>query len=401
MFRSQCLICGNPNLKEIINLGMHPFADTFIPEKERYNADQIYPLICDMCPTCGQVQTRCITDPNERYSKIDYSYTSSNSKFSREHWEKYSQEINNKIKLKKDAFIVEIGSNDGFLAEQFKLLGFKILGVDPSQYMANLAKQRNVETVVDLFGAKCAEKIIKEYGKADLIIANNVFNHSNNPLEFAKAVASLLSDDGSFVFEQPYWPIGVKSEKFDQIYHEHVSYFTVKSASELLKRAGMEISSAEIVEYHGGSLRIIAKLGNNSSEEAKKFIEQETDEKMFDLKTYTKLMENITLRRNDFLQKVYKLKEKGLPIIAVGAAAKGNTFLNFYNLNNTIINYVTDSSQHKQGKYTPSTRIPIKGDEIFSKYKEVYALILSWNIANIIKEKLFKINPNIKFLVPE
>ena len=236
------------------------------------------------------------------------------------------------------------------------------------------------------------------------MIANNVFNHADNPLDFAKSVDSILSPQGSFVFEQPYWLETVQSGKFDQIYHEHVSYFTVRSAAELLARAGMAIISAKIVNYHGGSLRIIAQKKENvlqESDDVKKMIDCEIKSGAFDLEFYKEFMHKILTQRNLFLQKICKLKQEGHSIVAVGAAAKANTFLNFYKLDNSFIDYVTDASPHKKGKYTPATRIPIVGDEIFSKYGSVYALILSWNIAPQLKEKLFPINSNIQFISPE
>ncbi len=401
MMRNSCLICNSKDIEEIIDLGSHPFADTFIPKSRYGEADKIYPLICDLCSDCGNIQLRCITDPEDRYSSHDYSYTSSNSKFARDHWENYAEEVAKKVNLKEGGFIVDIGSNDGYLGEQFLKKGYCVVGVDPSEYMANLAKERKIETFTGIFDEKIKDEIIEKCGNADLVVANNVFNHSNDPLNFAKSVSQLLSKDGKFVFELPYWYIGLENKKFDQIYHEHVTYFTVKSSKSLLENAGMKIISSEIVDYHGGSLRIIAQNKNEVVEdclEEKVMIEKEELNKTFEPETYHKFMKEILEKRNIFLEEIYKTKNKGFPIIGVGAAAKGNTFLNFYSLDNKVIDYVTDASEHKKGKYTPATRIPIVGDDIFSRYNDVYALILSWNISHILKEKLHEINPNIKFI---
>ncbi len=404
MLRNRCLICESTDLKEIIHLGSHPFADTFVPESKISEPDILYPLVCDLCQACGNIQTRWETDPLLRYSHIDYSYTSSNSAFSRSHWDAYAEEVNGELNLAPGALVVEAGSNDGYLAEQFLKRGTRVIGVEPSPYMARLAKERNVETIVGLFGKATAEQILSSSGKADLIIANNVFNHADNPVDFAKAAAALLSPQGSFIFEQPYWLIGLRSGKFDQIYHEHVSYFTVRSVAALLARAGMAIQSVKVVDYHGGSLRVIARKKEaivQAPLEAEQMIQEEMNYGAFDTETYKKFMQENIARRSTFLQKLHKLKQEGNLIIAVGAAAKGNTFLNFYRLDSTLIDYVTDASPHKKGKYTPATRIPIVGDEIFSKYDKVYALILSWNIAHQLKEGLHKINPNIEFISPE
>jgi len=401
MFRVSCLICDSLNLVRIIDLGIHPFADTFISKSRLNEFEPRYPLCCDLCKDCGQIQASCITDPKERYSLYDYSYTSSNSSFARNHWEKYAKDVSQKLNLEKSSFVVEAGSNDGFLAEQFQKQGHKVLGVDPSEYMANLAKQRDIKTVVDFFNPDTVKKIFKQYGKAQLIIANNVFNHSDSPLDFAQAVAELLAADGTFVFESLYWFSGFKANKFDQIYHEHVTYFTVRAVSEVLERVGLKISDVELVDYHGGSLRVFAKRKEDMVGESLKvkfMIDEEFSFKIFEHETYEKFMDYISNQRNDFLRKVRNIKLQGKSIIAVGAAAKGNTLLNFYNLDNSVIDYVTDASPYKCGKYTPLTRIPICGDEIFAKYDEVYALILSWNISDNLKKNLYKINSNINFL---
>lgn len=406
MFRESCLVCGFNNLKEIIDLGMHPFADTFVPKENLSSPDYVYPLICDLCDNCGQVQLRCITNPKDRYCKIDYSYTSSNSSFSREHWENYAKDVIEKTKLVKNNFVVEIGSNDGFLTNKFADYGCKVLGVDPSDYMAKLAEERDVETLTELFEKNTSYKIIEKFGKANLILANNVFNHSDDPLEFAKGVKNLLTPGGTFVFELPYWKISVESSKFDQIYHEHVSYFSSKSAAQIIERAGMRIYVIEIINYHGGSLRVYAKKQedvNDHCEELYELIKKEENFGLFNVGIYEELMNRLNSCKNNFLKKIYEIKASGASIIAIGAAAKGNTFLNFYNLNNRVIDFVTDSSPYKQGKYTPLTRIPIKSDEIFVEYigRKIYALILSWNIANILKPIVHKINPGVIFISPE
>jgi len=302
-----------------------------------------------------------------------------------------------------DKFIIEVGSNDGYLIQQFKPAN-KVLGVDPSKAMVEIAaSQYGIETVNDFFTSTSSQKIKTDFGPADLIIANNVFNHANDPLDFAKGVHNLLKDGGVFVFESPYWLDTIQSQHFDQIYHEHISYFTVKSAYNLLSKVGLEIFDVEHVDYHGGSLRVYAKKVQQIAPKPIDLIADMINEEirlgLFETKTYQDFQKNITTTRDKFLAKLYDLRAQGFPIVAVGAAAKGNTLLNFYRLDKTVIDFVTDSSPHKQGKYTPLTRIPIVGDEIFRQYDQgVYALVLSWNISDILKENLLKINNKIKFL---
>ena len=401
MFREKCQVCDSANLTEIINLGSHPFADSFIPSSKISEADNIYPLICDICADCGHVQTRCKTDPNARYSGLEYSYTSSNSSFTRTHWENYAKEVSEELDLKPNSLVVEIGSNDGYLSEQFLKKGNRVVGVDPSPVMAELAKQRNIATMVELFSSKTSKEILGKHGKADLIVANNVFNHIDNLQEFVKSVSEFLSPNGSFVFEQPYWLELVKSGKFDQIYHEHVNYFTVKALSKLFERVEMAIKSVNIVDFHGKSFRVTAQRKENIPSTPQEISQRILEEESFGLfkpEIYKEFMRKNIKQRSNFLQKIHKIKEDGYPIIAIAAAAKGNTFLNFYKLDHTIIDYVTDASPHKKGKYTPATRIPIAGDEIFLKYGKVYALILTENLPTKIKDILLGMNPQIEFI---
>jgi SAM-dependent methyltransferase len=404
MFRTRCLVCGSRRLVGIIDLGIQPFADSFIPKDKLSEPDPAYPLTCDLCNACGHVQTSCQTAPAERYFALhNYSYTSSNSAFARRHWTDYATVVAKTVRLPAKSRIVEVGSNDGFLAAQFQRHGFDVLGIDASPYMANLAKRRRVRTTVGLFGEAFAGEVRATHGRAALIVANNVFNHADAPHDFVAGVVALLRPGGWFVFEQPYWLTSVRSERLDQVYHEHVSYFTVTSAARLLARHGFGIVDAEEVDYHGGSLRIYARRLPGTTPRARvgALIEQERRAGLFDRKTYRTLMVRALHRRNAFLERLYQLKQAGHPIIAVGAPAKGNTFLNFYRLDKSVIDYVTDSSPHKQGKYTPLTRIPIVGDEIFKRLRAPVALVLSWNLAETLRPKLHKINPRIQFISPE
>jgi 2-polyprenyl-3-methyl-5-hydroxy-6-metoxy-1,4-benzoquinol methylase len=387
-------------MKKIIDLGMHPFADTFIKEDQLGECEPIYPLVCCLDEHTGLVKLKYETSANSRYNLYDYSYTSANSKFSRDHWKSFASETS--LLYPKAKKILEIGSNDGFLLEQFKKKGFDVLGVDSSRKMAEIAYERGIHTIAQEFDSHYSKGIKNTQGVFDLVIANNVFNHANDPLDFAEGVYRVLSDNGTFIFEVPYWYNTIVDKRFDQIYHEHVSYFTVKSAVELLKKAKLIVNDVKIVDYHGGSIRVSASKNKsvNTSPEIENLIYKEEKEGLFKPERYKRFMKEIKCDRAKFLKNVYHLKSNGVPIIGIGAAAKGNTFLNFYNLDSTVLDYVTDASDHKIGKYTPLTRIKITSDNILSNYNKISAMVLSWNISDIIKEKLKSINQNIDFLEP-
>lgn len=397
---SECLITQNP-VSKILDFGQHSYADTFIAENQLHLSEPVFPLQLFLNSESGSIQLGFVSNDDERYNLYEYSYTSSNSKVSRNHWDEFANFAINKYRNYN--FAVEIGSNDGYLIKQFAKNNKKILGVDCSKQMCDLANANDVNSIQRVFGLSVAKEIEEAYGKADIIMANNVFNHSNNPLDFAKAVARLLSKDGVFIFEVPYWLCMVESNRFvDMVYHEHISYFTVKSCVNLLKAAGLTMIDYQIVDYHGGSLRIEAKLAGSNQNEQKilEAIEKETAAGLFDLNFYTKFQKKMEQDRANWLQNFYDLlkNDPGAVVIGVGAAAKANTWLNWHRLDKTLLHCITDASKSKQGKYTPLSRIPIASDDEFAKHERPYALILSWNISTELKQILLKINPNIRFI---
>lgn len=399
-FLSNCLITGNP-VQKILDFGQHSYADTFIAENQLHLSEPVFPLQLFLNPESGLIQLGYMSDDEERYNLYEYSYTSSNSKISRKHWDEFAAHAISKYGNYQ--FAVEIGSNDGYLIGQFNKSDKKILGVDCSKQMCDTANANGVRSIQRVFGVSVANEVLNSDGKADIIIANNVFNHSNNPLDFAKAVAALLSDDGVFIFEVPYWLIMIQSNRFvDMVYHEHISYFTVKSCLNLLNAAGLEMVDFEIVDYHGGSLRVEAKLksDNQNKEKIQNAIEEETVAGLYDVEFYNRFQKKLELDRANWLKKFYELLENdpGAVVIGVGAAAKANTWLNWHRLDKTLLHCITDASKSKQGKYTPLSRIPIRGDDEFTKHERPYALILSWNISDELKQILLKINPNIRFI---
>ena len=391
-YRKKCLCCNKSKLNKIIDLGQHSFADRFIPKKKIKQVDPKYPLILDLCSHCKFIQSRAITDPKKRYSEIDYSYTSSNSQYSRNHWIDFAKNLNKKINVKGKK-IYEIGSNDGFLIHCLKKMGAKVLGIDASEFMVKISKKR-VRTINCIFNYDQSIKIKKKYGKADIIIANNVFNHSDNPKNFLQGIQNLLKKNSIFIFEQPYFASGLYSLKFDQIYHEHISYFTAKNIQSILNNCKLKIFSMEKNKYHGDSLRTIAvKRDFKLKKKANiKFIISENKKGIYKKKFYTEFNYKIKLKREKLLKKIDKFRENNFKIAGIGAGAKSNTFLTFSGLNNNKIKFLTDSSKFKQNKLTPLTRIPIKDDKAITKINKLACIILSWNISKMVIKKIKKIN---------
>ncbi len=397
---STCVITGQATVP-VLELGQHAYADTFIGEDQLNLSEPVFPLQVCLCPESGSLQLGYVSSAEDRYGLYDYSYTSSNSVTARAHWDDYAATVKSRLPATK--FAVEIGSNDGYLIDQFQGQGVRTIGIDPSTDMCRIARERGVEVMPAMFCEPVAKDLAARAGLADLIMANNVFNHANDPVSFARAVATLLSEDGVFVFEVPYWLSMIESGRFtDMVYHEHPTYFTVKMAWNLLKTAGLEITDFDVVNYHGGSLRVFARLDTGMSmpvavEDA---MARETQIGLFDARFYQVLQRRFEQQRDAWLQDFYRLRlaEPDAVFIGVGAAAKANTWLTWHGLNRTHLKCITDSSSFKQGKYTPLTRIPIADDSVFAQHEQPYAVILSWNIGEGLRQAILNINPRTRFL---
>ena len=397
---STCLITDQPVVK-VLDFGQHAYADTFIAKDQLHLSEPVFPLQVYLNPESGSIQLGYASNAEDRYNLYSYSYTSSNSATARAHWDEYAATVKNRLGNIK--FAVEIGSNDGYLINQFRGEGVRALGIDPSVEMCEVAMQHGVEVIPELFCEFVAHNLVSRMGHADVIMANNVFNHANDPVAFARAVSALLATDGMFVFEVPYWLSMIESGRFtDMVYHEHPTYFTVKMAWNVLKAAGLEIVDFDVVNYHGGSLRVFARRDTGAAmpitvEDA---ITRETQIGLFSLDYYAQLQTLFERQRDMWLSKFYQLRqaEPDAVFIGVGAAAKANTWLTWHGLNKTHLHCITDASAHKQGKYTALSRIPIRGDEEFAQHQQPYALILSWNIGEGLRQAILRINPNTRFL---
>jgi SAM-dependent methyltransferase len=395
-----CLITGQP-VHRILDFGQHPYADTFVAEHQLNLSEPVFPLQVYLCPESGSIQLGYMSHAEDRYNLYSYSYTSSNSATARNHWDAYARTV--KDFWARPGAVVEIGSNDGYLVGQFQHNNRPVLGIDSSEAMCRIAEDRGVPCINALFDAGVADRVRNQLGPVGTVMANNVFNHANTPVAFARAVAGMLARDGIFVFEVPYWLSMIESGRFtDMVYHEHPSYFTVKSVWNLLKQAGMEIVDFDVVDYHGGSLRVFARLdtGINMPVKVEDAIARETQVGLFNVDFYTHIQRRFEELKVEWLARFYDLlhQDPSAVVIGVGAAAKANTWLRWHGLDNTVIHCITDSSEFKQGKYTPLTRIPIRGDEEFARHDAPYALILSWNIGEGLRRAILNINPNTRFI---
>lgn len=403
MLAKKCIVCSkSSNLKRVIELGFHPPADTFVKKDQLLKPQKFYPLNCLLCTHCGHFQNEYFVSGEERYIESNYSYTSSNSPSAMNHWDEFTDTVSKYIKLLPEDHVIEFGSNDGYLTLQFQKKGARGTGIDPSPIMSAVARKSGVNAIEGFVGKDTITKAVKKYGLARLICGNNVLNHIENLDDAMKAIKSGITDGGYFVVEVPSLKDTVEKYLFDMIFHEHISTFSVKSIDYLLKKHGLYITKVENIPYHGGSLRVYAstKKSEYNKSAVDKQIESEQKIRLFNPETYKQFMAKIIKDKNDLLAILFSLKKQGKRIAAVGGGARSNTLLNFYRLDNTVIEFLTDASKHKIGKYTPGSNILIKDDNALYSENIDVALITAWNIGKYLVEKIKKINNKIQFIVP-
>ncbi len=397
MITRKCQLCGSKNLKLIIDLGYHPLADTFL---KNLNEEEIfYPLRVLLCQKCGYTTLQYIVDAPTRYQKTDYSYTSSNSPVAVAHFEEIAQQVIKRTKITEKDLVVDIGSNVGTLLKAFhQQINCKIIGVEPASNIVQLAKKDNISTILDFFSKKVVQKILKKHGKAKAITCTNTFNHINDLNEFMKNIDKLLTKDGCFVFETPYLLDLVNNLSFDTIYLEHISYFSVKPFQKFFKKFGFFIWHLEKNDYMGGSIRVYLGRKKTNQRLIEKYCQIEEAANLFEPKTYEIIMAKVCDFKFKLCSQIYKIKAKGKKIIGIGAATKGNTLLNYCKIDNTLIDFITDTSPLKIGKFTPGSHIPIKSDQDITPDIK-FALILPWNISRFLKKKLKHLN--LRFIIPQ
>ncbi len=398
MIIKECQLCRSSNLQLIIDLNYHPLADTFLATTQLNEPEIFYPLRVLICQDCGYTTLQYVVSAKTRYQEVDYSYTSSNSPVAIKHFAEMAKETINKLNLTSQDLVVDIGSNAGTLLESFhKLSGCEIIGVEPAPNIARLAEKNKIPTINDFFNKNSVQKILQKQ-PAKIITCTNTFNHITDLNEFMKNIKNLLDDNGFFIFEAPYLLHLVQKTAFDTIYLEHVSYFSFKPFSRFFEQFGLYISDIEENEYMGGSVRVSVGKNNENKALVKKYIKAEEEADIYDLHTYKVFMSQIEKLKFNLCRQLYEVKNQGEKIIGIGAATKGNTLLNYCQIDNSLIDFITDSSPLKIGKYTPGSRILIKNDvEITPDIN--YALILPWNIASFLKEKLKHLN--LKFIIPQ
>lgn len=397
-----CRLCKAKNLKLVLDLGKSPTPNSFLKKSQLSKPEPYFPLKVNFCAKCGQVQLSHVVPPELMFR--NYAYISSTSPIMVAHFEEYTSSVFKNLKLKKGDFVVEMGSNDGTLLKQFKKLGARVLGIDPAKDIALRATKEGLLTLPHFFNSKLAKQVAEKYGKAKVVTANNVFAHIHDLDEVMTGVNELLDENGAFVIEFPYLVDFIDKNVFDSVYHEHLSYLAVKPLDNFFKSFGMQIFDCLRTPVQGGSIRIFVKKQGGKhklSSTVARILDLEKSKKIDRVQTYLEFAKKVQETKKSLNALLVKLKKGGKSIVGYGAPGRSTTLLNYFGIDNKILDYIVDDNPYKQDLYTPGTHIPIFDIPQIQKTNPDYVLILSWNYAKPIIEKLnnYKRSGG-KFIIP-
>jgi len=389
IYKFDCRSCGNTHLKRVVSLGYQPLANNLINRKDE--KCELYPLEVNYCEKCHNCQLSVAVDPKKMFS--NYLYTSSTSKTFRDHFVDAAKKYSKELKLnKRKSYIIDIGSNDGVALKPFLDLGFKnILGIEPAKNLAKLANKNQIKTFNGFLEKKNIKKIKKN---ADLILASNVFAHSDNLKEMAQCMLNLLSEKGTIIIEVQYLMNTLKDLTFDNIYHEHYNYWSLTSLVYFFNQFEAKIFKSEKVDTHGGSIRVYIKKNKKVKIEqsVKKMLKDEEIFGIKDFKTYQKFGKKVYKIKENVLNNIRNLKEKNKTIIGYGAPAKATTALNFFGISKEI-DFIVEDNKFKHNKFIPGVKIPIK-NKSHIKNKNNALLVLAWNFFKEIKKNNADLSDN-------
>lgn len=400
MAEKKCRICGSNNLVKFLSLGDTPLVNSFLKKSQLELTEPRYPLDVHFCKNCNLVQLVDIVPPEIMFR--NYLYVSSISDTMHTHFSELAESVAKLFKVSSESLVIDIGGNDGTLLKSFKNFGVRVLNVEPAVNIAKMSVENGIETMNDFWNDDVASKIKKTHGEAKIIVGTNVFAHVDNLDGFMRGVKTLLSDDGVFIVEVPYLVDLIIKKEFDTIYHEHLSYFSLKPLIVLFSKFGMVLFDVKRVGVHGGSIRVFAKKSPaRQSDSVKKLLELEKNEGLCSIQIYESFAKNVELIKEKLVSLLNHLKENGKTIVGYGAPAKGNVLLNYCKIGTDLLEYTVDKTPIKQGLYTPGMRIPVLPPKRIVEDMPDYVLILSWNFADeIMKQQQKYKDLGGKFILP-
>jgi len=392
----KCRSCGNSKLEDVISLGLSPLANNLL-DNQTDNVDK-FPLEVKYCSNCHNCQLSYVVEPEKMFD--NYFYVSSTAQTFRQHFINASKKYIETFNLTSNSLVVDIGSNDGVFLKPLLENGINVLGVEPAKNISKLANDNGVETINGYFNKDVVDTILTEKGNADLVTASNVFAHSDELINITNETFRLLKDNGTFIVEVQYLYDTIKDLTFDNIYHEHVNYWSVTSINNFFKNLGFTVYNVEHIDTHGGSIRVYVGKGiTEISKSVGEFLEQEEKFGLTDLKLYKKFGEQIESLKHNVKNNFIKLKSKYSKVSAYGSPAKATTCLNYFGIDNSFIDYTIEDNQLKNGKVIPGVSIPIKDKEYCFNNLPNVIVVLAWNFFNdIVKNNQELINKGVKFV---
>ena len=401
---NECRICNGKKLKEFLDLGDIPLVNSYVDINNPALLDAKFPLKIQYCQDCCLSQLSVIVRPEIIYK--NYAYRSSISKTFIDHCFGLANSAVKQFSLTDKDLVVDIASNDGTALREFKKFGVRVLGVEPAENLAEIARKNGVTTIAEFWGKETSSKIESKYGQASIISAMNVVAHVHDLKSFIKGLDILLKEDGVFIMEVPYLLNFINKNEFDTTYHEHLSYFLVKPLKQVFATNGFDIFDIHKSTIHGGSIRVFVKKKNNSFIKVNYdaihwLLELENDLGLYDIDTYLRFSEKVIKIKSDLMELLTQLNKKNKNVAAYGASAKGTVLSNYCGVGNNLVQYVVDDTPEKQGFLTPGSRIPIVDFSYLKKKQPDYLLLLAWNFADELMEKTqdYK-NAGGKYIVP-
>jgi len=387
----KCRHCGTELKIELLDLGVTAPSNAYLENDRQVEEEKTYPLKVLVCNKCWLVQTEDFVGAEEMFSE-DYAYYSSFSSTWLEHANRYVEMISEKLKLNTSSCVVEIAANDGYLLQYVRQKSIPCYGIDPTYGTASFARKKGIEMIVDFFTPQLANELFCKNRQADLMVANNVLAHVPDINGFVESFSILLKPDGVATFEFPHLLNLIEKKQFDTIYHEHYSYLSIVAVQSIFRKFNLEIFSIDELSTHGGSVRVyVQKVGTGkfpTDASVGRIIDKEVCAGVKSEIFYKNFQASADKIRKDFIDLLSKLHDQGMKVAAYGAAAKGNTLINFSGINSDLISLVADKNVSKQGKLLPISHIPIVSETDLIDFKPDYVLILPWNIKIELIEQL-------------
>jgi 2-polyprenyl-3-methyl-5-hydroxy-6-metoxy-1,4-benzoquinol methylase len=386
----KCRHCHSDVIESFIDLGAAPPSNAYLTTEALSAPETYFPLRILVCTNCWLVQTEDFARADELFGN-DYAYFSSVSQSWLVHSAEYAVKITDRLGLNAKSFVIEVAANDGYLLKNFVAAGIPCLGIEPTESTAIAAERHGVPILRDFFGTSLARSLAADGKRADLIVGNNVYAHVPDINDFTAALKSVLKPGGVITLEFPHVMRLIEHTQFDTVYHEHFSYLSLHTVSRIFASVGLRIWDVEELQTHGGSLRIYGCHVDDvriDTGAASRILAEEAQRGLQALAIYRGFQHRADRLKNDFVAFLARQKLDGKSVIGYGAAAKGNTLLNYAGVKPDLLAYVCDAAPSKQGKYLPGTRIPILSPAVLRERRPDYVVILPWNIADEVTEQL-------------